>query len=255
MRVRPGRIDMLGLGLELSSIEETVDRFMAYARQGERGYCCVTNVHQCVLVHDDPAFAARVNSATMVITDSTVLRRAASLRHGMPFSPVLRGVELMLELCRRAEAEGFAIALIGGRDDTVLAQLSQRLAERFPALRVGYAYSPPFRAHTPTERQTMLEGLARSGARICFVGLGCPKQENWMAEHTAEIDAMLIGVGAAFDANAGLVPPSPPWVHRSGLEWLYRLVAEPQRLWKRYAQTSPRFVWLMTLSALTRDRL
>ncbi len=239
---------MFGLGLDVSSIEETLGRFMAFVHSGTRGYCCVTDVHQCVRVHDDPAFAVRVNAATMVITDSTVLRRAVSLRHGLPFSPVLRGAELMLQLCRRAEADGITIALIGGRDDAVLGQLRERLGAQFPKLRIGFAYSPPFRPLTPDERRDMLVGLSRSGARICFVGLGCPKQENWMAEHTAEIDAMLIGVGAAFDTNAGLVPPSPSWVHRSGLEWLYRLVAEPRRLWKRYVATSPRFVWLMVQS-------
>lgn len=241
----PPRIDMLGLELDLLPVRDTIDRFMAHANSGRRGYCCVTNVHQCVLVHDDPAFAARVNAATMVITDSTVLRRAVSLRHGRPFTPVLRGAELMLALCRRAEADGITIALIGGKDEAVLTELQQRLAQQFPRLRIGYAHSPPFRPHTPDERQAMLAGLTRSGARICFVGLGCPKQENWMAEHTAEIDAMLIGLGAAFDTNAGLVPPSPPWVHRSGLEWMYRLISEPKRLWKRYAQTSPRFIWLL----------
>src|SRR5690606_21160567 len=91
----------------------------------------------------------------------------------------------------------------------------------------------------------LVEALRASGALLVFVGLGCPKQEIWMADHSAQLDAMLIGVGAAFDFNAGIIEPAPRWVHQAGFEWLYRLLREPRRLWRRYLVTSPRFLWLL----------
>src|SRR5690606_28330747 len=128
------------------------------------GYCCVTNVHQCMLVHDDPAFAAKVNGATFVIPDSVILQRARAKRYGVPYLDTLRGADLMLELCRRAEAEGVGIALVGGKDDAVLNELKRRLLAQFPALNIAYAISPPFRALTPAEDAEITAAIAASGA-------------------------------------------------------------------------------------------
>jgi N-acetylglucosaminyldiphosphoundecaprenol N-acetyl-beta-D-mannosaminyltransferase len=243
--LEPTRHEILGLRLDLFEPGAAVARFMHLVRTGVRGYCCVANVHQCVLAHDDAAFRVRVNRAALVIADSTILQRAVALRTKLPFVPPLRGAELMREICCRAAAERVPIALVGGRDEAALDVLCDRLESEFPNLRIAFRRSPPYRPPTPNEEQSLLAGIRSSGARICFVGLGCPKQENWMAAHTGRIDAMLIGVGAAFDVNAGLARPSPPWVHRAGFEWLHRLLCEPRRLWRRYASTSPRFLWLL----------
>lgn len=212
----------------------------------------MTNVHQCVLTHDDARHRKIIHDATMVVTDSTILQRVVAWRAGIRFEAPLRGAELMLEVCRQSEARNLPIALVGGRDGEALARLTARLSKDFPRLTIAYACSPPFRPLSEEEERTMITEIANSGARICFVGLGCPKQERWMAKHTSEIDAMLIGVGAAFDANAGVVRSSPPWVHRAGFDWLYRLVTEPRRLWRRYLTTSPRFLWLLLTERRTR---
>lgn len=246
----PHSHDMLGMRLDYAAPETYLAAIMARAAKGEAGYCCVANVHQCVLVHDDPQFAAKVNGAAFVISDSVILQRARSRRHGVPFIETMRGADIMLELCRRAEASGVGIALVGGKDDTALGALKHRLVAQFPALRIAHAVSPPFRPLSADEDAAMTAAIAASGARLVFVGLGCPKQENWMADHSGAIEAMMIGVGAAFDFNAGLVRPSPRWVHRAGLEWLYRLAREPGRLWKRYLSTSPRFLWLVARDAM-----
>lgn len=243
---------MLGMRLDYAEPQAYLARIMDRATSGQSGYCCIADVHQCVRVHDNPRFAAKVNGATLVIPDSVVLQRARALFHGVPYIETMRGADIMLELCRRAEAQGVPIALIGGRDDAALAQLQHRLMARFPALEIAYAVSPPFRPQSAREDTEMTGAIAASGARLVFVGLGCPKQENWMADHTGRIDAMMVGVGAAFDFNAGIVRLSPRWVHRAGLEWLHRLASEPRRLWKRYLCTAPRFLWLLARDAVKR---
>lgn len=215
------------------------------ALQGRGAYCCVSNVHQCVLAHEDASFRAVINQADFVLPDSTILLRALSLQHRLGARQVIRGWEMMLELCRAAEAEGVPIALVGGKDYDVLGELRAKLGAQFPRLRIAFAHSPPFRAATEAESLELAEAISRSGARLIFVGLGCPKQERWMAENKPRIHGLMIGVGAAFDFVSGAVKPSPPWVHRAGLEWLYRLTNEPRRLWKRYLTTSPKFVVLV----------
>jgi len=240
------RDNMLGMMLDDIVPSAYLDDIIDMASNRRAGYCCVTNVHQCVLVHDDAEFRTLVNRATFVIPDSVILQRARSLRYGKPFRPTMKGADMMLELCRRAAAADVPIALIGGRDDGVLDTLAANLKAQIPALRIAFSFSPPFRAPTPQEDEDLVRNIAASGASLVFVGLGCPKQERWMASHVKRVDAMMIGVGAAFDFNAGIVRPSPAWVHRHGLEWLYRLASEPRRLWKRYLTTSPRFIWLLS---------
>lgn len=242
--------DMLGMRLDYVTPDEYLPVIVQRAHAGLRGYCCVTNVHQCILVHDDREFRSIVNDATFVIPDSVILQKARSLHYGVPFQPTLKGADMMLALCGLAETQRVPIALIGGSDDTVLADLSRELLRKFPDLSISFAYSPPFRTMSPKEDEHLTQEIRQSGAKLIFVGLGCPKQELWMAAHCLRLDAMMIGVGAAFDFNAGVVRPSPEWVHRAGLEWLYRLASEPRRLWRRYLTTSPRFIWLMGMRYL-----
>lgn len=241
--------NMLGMRLDYAESNQFIDSIIAYAKIGTRGYCCVANVHMCVLAHDDLAMADKINAATFVLPDSVILQRARALRHRTPFTKTLRGAEIMMELCARAEAQNIQVALVGGKSAADLNTLEVRLAARFPKLSIAYSVAPPFRKMTDHEDQETTNALARSNAQLIFVGLGCPKQEVWMADHTDQLEAMLIGVGAAFDFNAGIVKSSPSWVHQFGLEWLYRLVREPSRLWRRYLTTSPRFLWLLMLDA------
>lgn len=240
---------MLGMRVDYAPVETFLEKFVAQAQTGQPGYMCVSNVHQCILTYDDSAFRDVVNGADFVMPDSVILERARAWRFGVDAQPIQRGADLMLDICALAEAKNLPVALIGGRDDTVLHQLKERLHADFPNLNVAYAFSPPFSGMSAEEDAQMVRDIVDSGAKIVLVGLGCPKQERWMAEHKDRLPAMQAGVGAAFDFNAGLVKPSPEWVHRSGLEWLYRLLSEPRRLWKRYLSTSPRFVFLVLAEA------
>jgi len=128
--------------------------------------------------------------------------------------------------------------------------ISVNLRAKFPGLQVSYCYSPPFRQLTPQEDEQVVQAINEAGARILFVGLGCPKQERWMAQHKDQIRAVMIGVGAAFDFHAGRVRQAPPWLQEKGLEWLFRLLMEPRRLWRRYLWHNPRFVALVARQLL-----
>lgn len=257
----PGSHSMLGMRLDYMEVEPFVRLFVARAagageHEGEAPsiYCCVPDVHQCMLCHDDPAHRAIVNGADHVMSDSTVMQAARAWRHGVPRVETRLGLRMMLALCEEAERRGVGVGLVGGRDETALERLQAELRARFPRLDLAYAYAPPFRPLEADEEAAMLEGLARSGARLVFFGIGCPKQEQWMARYKGRIAGAMIGVGAAFDVLSGAVRPAPLWVHRAGLEWALRLAREPRRLWRRYMHAAPRFVWLLARERLREGR-
>jgi N-acetylglucosaminyldiphosphoundecaprenol N-acetyl-beta-D-mannosaminyltransferase len=153
------------------------------------------------------------------------------------------GPELMARHCARAAADGTRVFLYGGRDAQALDRLAALLRARFPGLRVVGGHAPPFRPLTPEEEDRVAEEIDASGAEVVWVGIGVPKQEKWMRAMRPRLGApVLVGVGAAFDFHAGLVPQAPAWLQRAGLEWAFRLAQEPGRLWRRYAHHNPRFV-------------
>ncbi len=133
------------------------------------------------------------------------------------------------------------VGFYGGSPDS-LERMVENLRQTFPRLPVAHAYSPPFRQLTAEEDRAEMDDIRASGARILFVGLGCPKQERWMAQHRGQIDCVMLGVGAAFDFLSGQKAMAPDWVQSAGLEWAFRMIAEPRRLWKRYLYNNPRFV-------------
>jgi N-acetylglucosaminyldiphosphoundecaprenol N-acetyl-beta-D-mannosaminyltransferase len=155
-------------------------------------------------------------------------------------------------VCRRAEERGLPVGLYGGTPE-VLEALRGRLVERHPLLRIAFAASPPFRPLTPEEVASTLEAIEASGARILFVGLGCPKQERWMAAQRSGLPCVMVGVGAAFDFLAGAKRQAPRWLQGAGLEWLFRLASEPRRLWRRYLILNPRFLFLLARELARRE--
>jgi N-acetylglucosaminyldiphosphoundecaprenol N-acetyl-beta-D-mannosaminyltransferase len=164
-----------------------------------------------------------------------------ALGHGL--QDRVYGPELMDRGCARAARTGQKIYLYGGRNQGALAQLARTLRLRHPGLKIVGGYAPPFRPLTEAEEEHIAQDIDRSGADVVWVGIGVPKQEKWMARMRPRMSApVLIGVGAAFDFHAGLVPQAPPRMQRIGLEWLFRFVQEPRRLWRRYLRYNPRFV-------------
>jgi N-acetylglucosaminyldiphosphoundecaprenol N-acetyl-beta-D-mannosaminyltransferase len=159
------------------------------------------------------------------------------------------GPDLTPWICAEAVRQNVAVGFYGGTPE-VLQTLSRRLRERFPGLRIDFQFSPPFRPLDAQEDEDLVARINASGVRILFVGLGCPKQERWMAEHHGRIDCVMVGVGAAFDFLAGHKRQAPPALQRIGMEWLFRLAVEPKRLWKRYLHNNPRFVLLFATQLL-----
>jgi len=233
---------VLAMRVDATSYTDATVRIVRWSGERTGRYVCVANVHMTMVAHDDDAFRELVNGADLVTPDGMplvwMLRRL-----GLPNQPRVRGPNLMLHVCQAAESAGVPIGLYGGTSES-LTTLRGFLTERYPRLEIAYAFSPPFRALTSDEDREVVQAIHASGVRILFVGLGCPKQERWMAEHQAALPLVQLGVGAAFDFHSGRVRQAPRWMQDRGLEWLFRLAAEPRRLFKRYAVQNPRFVWL-----------
>jgi len=206
------------------------------------------NVHMLMEAHDSLSFKAVVNSADLVTPDGMPLVWMMRLK-GQKDQQRVYGPTLMLHVLEAASREAVPVGFYGSSPE-VLQALSARLQAQLPNLKIVYSFSPPFREINQEEDGQIIENIHTSGARILFVGLGCPKQENWMAEHRGKINAVMLGVGAAFDFHAGVKPQAPSWMQKIGLEWLYRLVTEPRRLWWRYLYHNPRFVIFAILDLL-----
>lgn len=245
------RAPVISFEVDALNYRSAVDALLRRVSTGQAGYVCVSNVHMVMEAYDDPSFADVVRGAAMVTSDGMPLvwmLRAQGLRE----AERVYGPTLTLELCRAAEQEGLGIGLYGGTEDS-LESFQAFLAKTFPRLEVACAISPPFRPLTAEEDADYTARLRESGARIIFVGIGCPRQEKWMAEHSGRLPgATLLGVGAAFDFHSGRVRQAPQVLQRLGLEWAFRLIMEPRRLWRRYAIHNPRFVWLAMRQLLGR---
>ena len=231
---------VIGSHVDALGWEACVERVLAWAARRESRYVCLCNAHSVVTARREPAFARAVGAADLAVADGApVAWRLRTL--GFPRQPRLSGPDLMWKCCERAEREGLAVFLYGGTAVT-LQRLSARLAAAFPNLVVAGCYAPPYRALTAAEDAHATRAIGDSGAQLVFVGLGCPRQEMWMAEHRDRINAVMLGVGAAFDFHAGAVRRAPRWMQSAGLEWLHRLCAEPRRLWRRYLVTNTLFI-------------
>lgn len=241
---------ILGSRVDPISYSQAVHQIMTWARYNESRYVCAANVHMLMEAYDSPEFQNIVNTADLVTPDGMPL---VWMLQCLGYSKQERvyGPDLTIKLIEAAVTGEVSVGFYGGTVET-LVQLTATFKDKYPNLKIAYSNSPPFRQLTDEEGQTVIRTMNASGAKILFVGLGCPKQERWMAVHRGKIQAVMIGVGVAFDFHSGRKRQSPLWMQRSGLEWLFRLVHEPARLWRRYLYHNPRFVVLalMQLSGL-----
>lgn len=231
---------VLGVQIDALDWDDAIDRLNSWARTYESRMVAVCNAHVVVTATRDEDYRLIINAADMATPDGApvawVLRRLGFTRQQR-----ISGPELMWVMCERCADQGIPIYLYGSTDKT-LELLRLRLLEAFPRLVIGGMTSPPFRPLSPDEDKRVVAAINASKAGVIFVGLGCPKQEHWMAEHRGKVKALMIGVGAALDFHAGSLKRAPSWMRGLGLEWLHRLLSEPRRLWKRYLVTNTLFV-------------
>lgn len=243
---------VVGTLVHATTYTQATDRILSWAKARTPAYVCAANVHMVMEAKDDPDFHRIVAGAALVTPDGQPLRWMLG-RLGHPLPDRVYGPTLALTVLAAAEVAGVPVGFHGGREDGKEAFIAE-IRRRFPRLEVVWHHTPPFRPEIPEEDAATTNAIAASGARLLFVGLGCPKQERWMAAHRDRLAMVQLGVGAFFDFMAGRVRQAPVWMQRCGLEWLYRLICEPRRLWRRYAVHNPRFVWHASMQLLHKDR-
>lgn len=236
---------VLGVPLAATDYTGAVTQAKAWVAEGGVHTIAATATHPIAAARRDPDFRAVLGSLDLILPDGMPLIWVMNRRLPHPLMDRVYGPTFMLRLLGATVGESWSHYFIGGTEE-MLAALSQRLRERFPALRIAGTYSPPFGPWGQAEDEHMLDLIRSSGANIVWIGLGSPKQERWLARLKAKLPpAVYVAVGAAFAFHAGLLSQAPAWMQKRGLEWLYRLLSEPRRLWKRYLVSNSLFLWYL----------
>jgi N-acetylglucosaminyldiphosphoundecaprenol N-acetyl-beta-D-mannosaminyltransferase len=244
-----GKHRILGVGIDAVDYSAAVDRVTRAAHAGQPYAVSALAVHGVMTGAMDRTHRYRLNRFDMIVPDGQPVRWALRWLHGAKLPDRVYGPNLMLEVCRAAAEQELPIFLFGGKPE-LLEALSQKLLEKFPNLKIAGVRASAFRKLTPEERDQAAADIRASGAKIVFVGLGCPRQEVFSFEMRELLGMPSLAVGAAFNFHAGLLPQAPPALQKRGLEWLYRFVQEPRRLWRRYLLLNPLYLTLVGLQFL-----
>jgi N-acetylglucosaminyldiphosphoundecaprenol N-acetyl-beta-D-mannosaminyltransferase len=231
---------ILALNLDLVSYEEALKRIVGWARNKESHFVCFANVHMVIEAYRHPDFADQVNRASLVVTDGVPLMGWLRAISGIKQERIA-GMDALPDLLKLASQNRLKVYFFGTTLD-VLDRIREKINALYPDVTIAGMFSPPF--GQSLDDDTYIAQINASGADLVFVALGCPKQEKWMATHTAKIHAPLLGVGGAFPVFAGMAKRAPKLMQRFGLEWLFRLFQEPRRLFARYLVTNSLFLAL-----------
>jgi N-acetylglucosaminyldiphosphoundecaprenol N-acetyl-beta-D-mannosaminyltransferase len=231
----------------------TMEAMDAMIARRERGYVCVAPVHSVMLSRTDTEMRAALLGAAFTVPDGMPVVWAANLL-GERLSGRVYGPELMARYCERCAERGHRVWLYGGHDQGMLVELTLRLRQRHPGIKIVGGYSPPFRLLSAQEEDDLAGRINEAGPDVLWVGIGVPKQEKWMARMRERLEVpVMCAVGAAFDFHAGRISQAPTWMQDRGLEWIYRIAQEPLRLLPRYLYYNPLFV-LAFAKQLARER-
>lgn len=241
---------VLGVPLLAGDYERAVGIAWAWAAEPERPYLiAAANTHVVTLAAGDPGFAASLARFDLVLPDGMPLVWVMNRRLPRPLRDRVYGPTFMLRCLEATQGAPWSHMLVGGSQE-LLAQLAARLRERFPRLVIAGTYAPPFGPWPAEEDERIVSAIRASGAQFVWVGLGCPKQEHWLARHQSQLPpAVYAAVGAAFAFHAGWTKQAPRWMQRAGLEWLFRLATEPRRLWRRYLVNNTLFIWRLLMGS------
>jgi N-acetylglucosaminyldiphosphoundecaprenol N-acetyl-beta-D-mannosaminyltransferase len=239
-----GKFNLLGVGIDAVDYEAAVSRILLAAEQGRPYGVSALAVHGVMTGVMDDAHRYRLNQLEMLVPDGQPVRWGLNWLYRTALADRVYGPELMLRVCGEAAIRGLPIGFFGGQPD-LLRALTGRLCNQFPGLSIACAIPSRFRQLTPSEKCGLIEEIRDSGTRLLLVGLGCPRQEVWAYEFKDALRMPVLAVGAAFNFHAGQLAQAPTWMQRRGLEWLFRLLAEPTRLWRRYLLLNPYFLSLL----------
>lgn len=236
---------ILGVNVCVTDMEQTKNLLKENIDELRGKYICVSNVHTTVTAYENPDYLEVQNGAAFVLPDGKPLSMV-SRKRGFSNAQRVAGPTLMGEMFQDAHENGTKLKhyFYGGSEETIQ-KLGERLREQYPGLEIAGLVSPPFRPLSKEEDEEAIRRINESGADILWVGLGAPKQENWMKAHEGQVNAVMLGVGAGFDFHAGTVKRAPLWMQKLCLEWLYRLFQDPKRLFKRYMKTNFKFLRLV----------
>jgi exopolysaccharide biosynthesis WecB/TagA/CpsF family protein len=259
-----GKRNVLGVLIDVVDYEAAVSRVLAAARDRRPFALTALAVHGVMTGVSDRAHAARLNSFDLATPDGQPVRWALNLLHRAGLTDRVDGPTLTLRVLDRCAAEGLPVYLYGSTEAT-LERLAAAFTEQLPGLKIAGKEPSKFRLATPGEPEEIADRILGAGARVVLVGLGCPRQEQFAYAMRRLLDAPLLAVGAAFDYHAGALRRPPAWMQRYGLEWLWRLVLEPRRLWRRYVLLNPAYLgrlaaqltrlWRPTPAALATQQL
>lgn len=233
--------NIMGVNIAAINMEWLLDYLEKNISEIKGDYICVSNVHTTVTSFEDAAYCAIQNGGLMAIPDGGPLSTVGQKR-GHKNMERTTGPSLMGEIFEISAKKGYRHYLYGSKEET-LELLQKKLMEKYPEIQIAGMYSPPFRPLTEEEDKVIIERINETKPDFVWVGLGAPKQEKWMAAHQGKIDGLMLGVGAGFDYYAENIKRAPMWMQKHNLEWVYRLVQDPKRLFKRYWSTNTKFIW------------
>lgn len=251
---KSSRISVSGSFIDALDWESACSQIEYWSRRRESRTVCICNTHSIVSANDDPSFQKIINEADMATPDGAPVAWYMRLR-GIAGQSRISGPDLMWKVCERLNASQATSIFLYGSDEQTNSLVAKRLHSEFPSLKIAGSYSPPFRPLSLAEMEASAVMINESGAGLIWVSLGCPKQERWMAQQKGRVAGVMIGVGAAFDYHAGVIRRAPALMQRCGLEWFFRLISEPRRLWRRYLYNNTKFLYLAAISALAQRRV
>lgn len=235
--------EILKTNIAVTNMSDTLRYLGEHLEELKGQYICVSNVHTTVMSYESEAYRFIQNSAAFALPDGKPLS-VVSRKMGFPEAQRVTGPDLMGEVFALSEKKGYTHYFYGSKEDT-LEQLKKKLSERYPKLQVVGMVAPPFRPLTNEEDEKVCENIRQTNADFLWIGLGAPKQEQWMFEHRGKFPSVMLGVGAGFDFHAGTIKRAPMWIQNVGMEWFYRICQDPKRLWKRYMKTNLKFIKLL----------
>lgn len=240
--------NILGLNVAVTNMNETLKYIEDKLDELRGKYICITNVHTTVMAYEDDNYKNIQNKAALILPDGNPLS-SLSRKRGFKEAKRVTGPDLMQEIFKISEEKGYKHYFYGSTEDT-LSQLNIKLKERYPKLNISGMYSPAFKSNVSLENEKKIKEINASNPDFIWIGLGAPKQEIWMSLHEGKLNGVMIGVGAGFDYFADKIKRAPMWMQKYSLEWLYRLIQEPRRLFMRYFITNSKFIYLTRKSKI-----